>query len=116
MSAPAQWARCRTWLLPALTYNTEAEVQADLLAGRAQLWAGREAAFVTQLAVDEEPYVLVWLAGGALRELLAMQAGVEAWARGHGAVHAWIQGRKGWARALRKSGFEPHGDGLRKVL
>ncbi len=113
---PEQWVRCRRWLLPALREDTEAEVLADLMAGRAQLWSGERAAFVTQLAVDDAPYVLVWLAGGDIRDLLAMQPGIEAWARGHGATYAWIQGRKGWARALRKSGFEPHGDGLRKVL
>jgi hypothetical protein len=114
---PAEWVRCRPWLVPALREDTEAHVVGELLANRAQLWPGKACAFVTQLCRDDEPYILVWLAGGDLRELLTMQPGMEAWARAQGCVSAWINGRRGWARALRKTGFEPHGDGeLRKVL
>lgn len=111
-----QWVRCRKWLLPALVDHTEADILAELLANRAQLWPGKRSAFVTQLFTNEEPAILVWLAGGDIRELLEMQPGLEAWARAQGCVAAWINGRKGWARALRKTGFEPRGDELRKGL
>ena len=112
----SEFRRCRGWLLPALREDTEERVLAELMAGRAQLWPGKRAAFVTQLAIGDEPYILVWLAGGDLRELLAMQPGIEAWARAQGAAAAWINGRKGWARALGKTGFEPRDGELRKAL
>jgi hypothetical protein len=63
-----------------------------------------------------EPYILVWLGGGELGELLAMRPGVEAWARAQGAQAARINGRRGWARALRGGGFEACDAELRKAL
>lgn len=98
---------------PALTDATEDEVLNDLLLGRAQLWRGRESAMVTQLVMAEEPYVLVWLGGGQLRELLAMQPVIASWAKQHGAKAARINGRPGWARA---AGFAPEDGELRKPL
>ena len=111
-----EWARCREWLTPALVDDTEGDVLWELMSGRAQLWRGERSAFVTQLVGGPEPYVLVWLGGGALRELLALAPGIEAWARVQGARAARINGRTGWARALRRLGFERDGDELRKAL
>lgn len=111
-----QWVRCRKWLLPAMATTTEPEVIAELLANRATLWPGLRSAFVTTLHAGDEPCIHIWLGGGDLRELLTLQPGIEAWARAQGAAFATIEGRKGWARALRKTGFEPHGPELRKVL
>jgi hypothetical protein len=112
----AEWRRCRAWLVPAIEGATEAEVMRELAAGRAQLWRGERSAMLTQLVDGPEPFILVWLGGGDLRELLAMRPGVEAWARAQGAHAAWINGRRGWRRTLRRAGFEPCGDELRKVL
>ena len=112
-----EWEACRKWLVPALVEDTEADVLNELFLNRAQLWRGDNAAFVTQLlTMPDEPAIVVWLGGGDMRGLLAMQPGIEAWARMQGAKAAWINGRTGWARALRKAGFKPVGDELRKAL
>lgn len=112
----AEWARCRHWLAPALCDHTEAELIAELAAGRAQIWGAREGALVTQLLIADEPLVHVLLGGGALRALLALQPGVEAWGRAQGARALWIHGRPGWARALRGAGFVAVGSELRRAL
>lgn len=112
----AEWTRCRDWIIPALREETEADVVADLAAGRAQLWGASDGALVTQLVAADEPIVHVWLGGGNMRSLIALQPGVEAWGRAQGAKALWINGRKGWARALRRCGFELVGDELRRAL
>lgn len=71
---------------------------------------------LTQLVAAPEPYVLVWLGGGDLDELMALRPGVEAWARAQGAQAARINGRRGWTRALRSAGFAPSDGELRKAL
>lgn len=111
-----EWDRCRAWLVPALGRDTEAAIVWELMSGRAQLWRGDRSALVTQLVAGEPPYILLWLAGGDLQEILAMDRGVTAWARAQGAREARINGRKGWARALKRLGFEPDGDELRKAI
>lgn len=111
-----EWARCRDWLLPALREDTEADILWQLMSGRAQIWRGRRSAMLTQLVNGPEPFILVWLGGGDLAELLELRPGVEAWARTQGARAARIKGRRGWARALARFGFEPDGDELRKAL
>lgn len=96
--------------------TTEAEVLALLESGQATLWPGKRSAMVTQLIRAEELFGHVWLGGGDLRELLELQPGAEAWGRAQGAVAVRINGRPGWARVLRRRGFEPFGSELRKAL
>lgn len=111
------WDRCRGWLLPALTDGTEADLLADLAKGRAQLWEGRTAAFVTQCIHEPAgPTLHAWLAGGELRELLAMIPGIEAWGRTQGCERATVTGRPGWRRVLSKFGYRQIGDELVKGL
>lgn len=115
-SGAAAWGACRRWLLPALEDVTEAELLEQIAHGRVQLWRGAHSAMLTQLVHGPEPFVLVWLGGGELGELLAMRPGVEAWARANGARAIRINGRRGWRRALRGAGFDPCGEELRKAL
>ena len=113
------WARYRAWLLPALRDDCagEAELLADILSGRAQLWAGEAAAMVTQRICEDGVHKLhVWLGGGDLRELLAMRPGIEAWARGQGCRHITIDGRTGWSRVLRRQGYATVGHQLERTL
>ena len=94
---------------------TEAEVIAELLAGRATLWPGERAAFVTVLHTNPAR-MHVWLGGGDGPEMLAMIAGMSAWGRAQGALWATVNGRKGWKRSLRAHGFEPRNGELWKAL
>ena len=109
--------RCRGWLTPALEDASWAEVAGELAARRAQLWPGERAAMVTTLQITPQgPTCHVWLGGGELSELLEMAPGIEAWARAQGCAFVTLSGRKGWARALKRRGFAPWGEELRKRL
>lgn len=111
-----EWTRCRKWILPALEDVTEIRLIQALVAGRAQLWPGRRSAVVTEMISGDEIKLILWLAGGDLREILGMQPGLEAWARAQGAASAWVDGRKGWRRVMTKKGFVAMGDKLRMAL
>ena len=113
------WTRCRAWLLPALSPDdgSEPELIAEIVAGRAQLWAGEASALVTQLVAEPDgPCLHIWLGGGDLRELLALRAGLEAYARGLGCRSVTIDGRRGWSRVLRGHGYAPAGGELKRML
>lgn len=112
----SEWNACRGWLVPALEEDLEDEVMNEILLDRAQLWRGERSAMVTQLVAADPPNVTVWKGGGDLSDLLALQPGIEAWARQQGVKEARINGRPGWARALRDRGFHEHDGELRKVL
>lgn len=120
--AAAQFLRCLPWMMAALATGTDAALTADdlwarVLSGHAQFWPGPTSVMVTTLHHDERGrFIHVWLGGGNLRDLLAVQPGVEAWARTQGCTFASIDGRKGWARALKRSGFNTYGHELRKEL
>lgn len=80
----------------------------------AQLWLGRRSALVTQVTVERD--IHVWLAGGEMDEIIALVPGAEAWARAMTCTSVTIDGRPGWARVLKRLGYGPDGDLLRKVL
>lgn len=104
----SQWTRCAPLLAPAIEHGGEftlEDIEQAVSTNRATLWPGVNAAFVTQLVSGDTPYILVWLAGGDLDELLSMQPGMEAWARAQGAEAARVNGRGGWRRALKAGGF-----------
>lgn len=114
-----EFERCRQWLEPALEggRRTMAEVIQALVSGQAQLWPGKACAMITEVHQFPTAKVLqVWLAGGDGAELMAMQAGVEAWARLVGCSEVLIEGRQGWARKLKPIGFELYCVCLRKAL
>lgn len=110
----SEWARCRDWLVAALAEDrTEADLLAELAVNRAQLWPGERSAIVTQLVANgaaREAHV--WLAGGELKEILAMMPGMTAWGRTQGCTAVVLDGRKGWVRALKPFGFKLDDDGL----
>ena len=110
-----EWGRVRRWLLPAMVDTTEREVVGELLSGRATLWPGERAAFVTTLITDPDR-MHVWLGGGDGAEMVAMIPGMAAWGRAQGAKWATVNGRRGWKRRLRDFGFEPRDGELWKAL
>lgn len=85
------------------------DVRALVLEGRAQFWAAPGSACVTVLEDDpRERRLLVWLAGGALRELVdKVLPRMEAWGRTQGCRRLLLIGRPGWERALKPNGYAP---------
>lgn len=91
----------------------------EILEGRALYWHTDTAAIVATLkhyptgAKDIEGLI----AAGELDDIVGVlipQA--EAWARESGCVGAIIQSREGWAKVLRRHGYEPFQTAVRKVL
>lgn len=56
------------------------------------------------------------VATGDLDELIELAPRVEAWGREHGCIGSLIESRAGWAKAMRKHGYEPHQVAVRKGL
>lgn len=109
----ATWARCAPWLDAALAYAGRSHALSDVRTlvetGEAQLWAGERAAMVT--LVEDEPRerrLLIWLAGGALDELVGrLRPQAERWAKHMGCRRVLVVGRPGWERALAPEGYAP---------
>lgn len=97
----------------ALTDSSLEELDAELKAGRAQLWIGKSSVAVTQAAGES---FHLWAAAGDLQDILTMLPGAEAWARGRGCTIVTVDGRRGWSRALRPFGFREVEGELRKAL
>lgn len=89
---------------------TEDEVLNELILGRAQLWEGDRAAVVTRCFEPDQFHI--WLAGGVLRDVLALLPGGIGWARPMGLKRISTRARPGWKRVLRRYGFEDIGDGV----
>lgn len=110
---PETWARCAPWLDAALGHAGRGHALGDVRtlveAGEAQLWAGETAAMVT--LIEDEPRerrLLIWLAGGALEELVdRLRPQAERWARRQGCRRVLVVGRPGWERALAPEGYAP---------
>jgi hypothetical protein len=115
-----QWARFRAQFAEAMAdglYRVE-DLEADIFAGRAYLWPGKAAALVAQkmdYPSGESVLQVLW-AVGDVDELLAMAPGVEATGRLLGCSSMLIEGRAGWARVLKRHGYEPWSVTVRKAL
>jgi hypothetical protein len=111
---PAQaWTRCRPWIEAALVHagGTHAieDVERLIALGRAHFWPGRRCAVVTEFY--DYPRLRacnIWLLGGDLRDLLALEPAIAAWAQANGCARLMGGGpRAGWARALKTRGWRP---------
>lgn len=111
---PAEaWTRCRPYLEAALahaggTHGID-DVARLIEEGRAHFWPGRRCAAVTEFY--DYPRLRacnIWLLGGDLKELLALERVIDAWARAQGCGRLLGGGpRAGWARILRPRGYRP---------
>jgi hypothetical protein len=106
MTFETEWARCSAWLQAALDAtpagHTLDDVKALVERREARLWSGRASAMVTELQVwPQEKWLLFWLAGGDLDELVnELRPMAEDYARENGCSRSIIIGRPGWERAL----------------
>lgn len=107
------WERCAAWLQDALDHAGRthglSDVAAMVASGEAQLWMGQTAAMVTLLEEDPgERRLLIWLAGGALDELVSrLRPEAEHWAKAQGCRRVLVIGRPGWERRLASEGYAP---------
>ncbi|MED5549876.1 MAG: hypothetical protein VX529_11015 [Pseudomonadota bacterium] len=84
------------------------EVLTEIVEGRSVLLTSENALLVAKLYGRHGRITAHgWLGAGSLTELIdEIMPQAEAWARRQGASRMTVDGRRGWARALRDSGFE----------
>lgn len=103
-------------MIEAVADATPEQVRAELMAGRAQLWLGKQSCVLTKVLENHQRIFHIWSAAGDLNEILSLLPGGEAWARGQGCSVMSVNTRRGWSRPLRKRGFEAVDGELRKAL
>lgn len=101
-----EWARCAPWLQASLDRGgTQGfsldEVKRRVAEGRAHFWPGHNSAGVSEVTQDFH----IWLFGGELSEMWAMERAVSDWSRSHGLSRVTIKGRKGWGRVMAPLGY-----------
>lgn len=107
MTVPREeWDRCKPWIEAALEYaggsHTIEDVRELVEAGKVLLLTGENSALVVEIVQQPRLSVFhVWLAGGDLAELLAIEKTFDAMARTLGCSKISISGRAGWERVLR---------------
>ena len=109
-SQPYQFdQRIRDWLQPALdifgTHDIE-DIEAEVFAGRMQLWVGERGALVSEIHTYPKKKALhLALAGGDLDQVLDFLPSLEAWSEHNGCTEMTLTGRLGWQRVLAKKGW-----------
>lgn len=86
--------------------------------GRARLFGNERGAVVAEIKIyptgERDVHFLV--GAGDLDALIALAPAVEAWGREQGCLGALIESREGWARAMKRHGYELHQIAVRKEL
>ena len=119
--ALAHWERCKGWIAEGLGDDaliTLADIEVQIGAGTAILWPGKAAAIVSEFVTypSGDRAAQVMSAGGDLDEILAMVPGMEAFARLNDCTVVTIEGRRGWEKVMKPSGYGFWAVTLRKKL
>lgn len=108
----AELDRCRKWIEDALAYGGGTHnfdnIVEGVLTGHMQFWPGEESCAITEIIVFPKKKVLhVFLAGGSMDEIIAMNESAKIWGKAQGCVNMTIAGRKGWEKVLKSHGYKP---------
>lgn len=115
-----EWARCREAMLAAIAEtkgtHTEDDILTGLVAGSYKLWRKGASGIVTDFSIYPRMKVInVFLAGGSLADILALQTEIENYGRKMGCHRAtFLAVRDGWQRTV--SGIQKLGLCLYKDL
>jgi hypothetical protein len=101
-----EWTRCAPWIEAALDHAGSAhgieDVKALVERRECRFWAWPNCACVTEAQIwPKAKWLLIWLAGGDLNELLTdVLPQIEAYAVEEGCSRVWLVGRPGWERVM----------------
>lgn len=116
----AQWARWKPLFAEAMdgSFHSIDGLEKLVLQGRVQFWPGKDAAIITEIMtyVGGEKAIQGLWAAGDMAEVMELVPGAEAYGRLMGCTSVLIEGRAGWARALKSLGYKPWSVTVRKPL
>jgi hypothetical protein len=101
------WPKLERAVLKYGPTHRKEDVWADIEAGTAQFWIGKESAMVTQIVVYPTGFTELrgWLAAGVLEEIEKMETHVAGWAKERGCARAVLMARRGFRKAFRSKGY-----------
>ena len=117
---PEAYGRWREGFAAALDHRFHGIDHVDRLVwyGRARLFANARAALLAEI----KPYptgaceVHVLVGTGDLDALTALEPQLAAWGHKHGCLGVLIESREGWAKVMKKHGYETYQVSIRKEL
>ena len=117
---PANWERCKPWIQAGIEGGLLKieDIEHQLANGTAILWPGQKCAIVTEFVdyPSGERAAQVMSAGGDLTEIMSLVPGMEAFGRLNGCSVITVEGRRGWEKVMKPTGYEFWAVTLRKRL
>jgi hypothetical protein len=106
-----EWERCKPYIADALSYSfgTHAieDIEAGIASGQFHFWPGDKCAAITEVfTFPRTKFLNVFLVGGDLSEIKAMQQDFISWAKFNQCSRLVSCGRAGWVRALKDQGWK----------
>ena len=99
------------------SHHSIESIEASLIEGRAQALTLPDCCFVVELAdYPQARACQVMWAAGALAAILDGLPRLHAWAKLQGCTEMLVEGRAGWARALKSLDYRPWSVTVRKAL
>lgn len=91
-----------------LPTHTPEDVVKMVQDGEAQLWLQGDSFMITQLVdYPKAKSCRVWLAGGRLEEVLAMEEDLANWSKSEGCDYIEFTGRRAWGKMLKARDYAP---------
>lgn len=111
MTLEEQLVRCRPWIEAALEYSLGTHdflnIVDAVLTGNMQLWVDEKGCAVTEVLDFPKKRILhIFLAGGELDAVRALENSAVEWAKSIGCSAFTLTGRRGWEKALKNDGWE----------
>ena len=111
MELDEELERCRGWIEAALEYSGGTHDFEDVVnqvkQGMLQFWPAPDACAITEILTYPKKKVMhIFLAGGNMDTIVAMNESAERFAKFNGCTGMSIAGRTGWSRVLKAKGYQ----------
>lgn len=100
-----EFKRCEHWIEAALEYSHGTHDIQDIFEcvaqGTLEFWPGKHCALISQVVqYPKKKMIHVFLAGGDIKEIEAMEPDIVAWAKQQGCEALSLTGRPGWTKSF----------------